>query len=238
MFAVGGGGRPVRATGPCCCCCCGVGLRRKSDFCFSSLNLPASGVSPPYFSRSCCVELYFVAALSFSIVSSRSFCSVSRYRCVLAMRKSKYLLAAARTAKILSTVRMAHNPYKSYTYNAGPPATAAYSVIPQFCQPRTRAKMIEYSRYAKVVYRVHRALKRRACRRWLSSRVVVCVILADRVDRVFSNDAGELSSPCGDELDSHHLPDRAIPSRARETPCLQLAGEHQGVRLTGENRAK
>lgn len=29
------------------------------------------------------------------------------------------------------------------TYTTGPPATAAYSVTPQFCQPRTRAKMME-----------------------------------------------------------------------------------------------
>lgn len=32
---------------------------------------------PPYFSRSCWVELYFVAALSLSIVTSLSFCSSS-----------------------------------------------------------------------------------------------------------------------------------------------------------------
>lgn len=29
------------------------------------------------------------------------------------------------------------------TYTTGPPAMAAYSVTPQFCQPRTRAKMME-----------------------------------------------------------------------------------------------
>ena len=36
-----------------------------------------AGDVPPYFSRSCWVELYFVAAFSLSIVMSRSFCSSS-----------------------------------------------------------------------------------------------------------------------------------------------------------------
>lgn len=56
--------------------------------------------------------------------------------------------------------------------------------------------MIEYKRKAKVVYKVQRALKRRACWRWESNRVFDWAILVERAARAFSKDAGELSSPC------------------------------------------
>ncbi|KAL4865911.1 hypothetical protein BDV12DRAFT_141123 [Aspergillus spectabilis] len=73
MFAVGGGGRPVRWTGACCCCCV-EGFRFPSALGFwSPFERACLGESPAYFSRSCWVELYFVATLSFSIVSSRCF---------------------------------------------------------------------------------------------------------------------------------------------------------------------
>lgn len=83
IFAVGGGASPVRGTG-----CCGVSGWRVSGLGVSSSPLEGDGLgdSPPYFSSSCCVELYRVAALSFSIVSSRCFCRSSRCCCVLPMR--------------------------------------------------------------------------------------------------------------------------------------------------------
>lgn len=55
--------------------------------------------------------------------------------------------------------------------------------------------MIEYSRYAKLVYNVHRALNRRERWRKASNRAFDCAIFVDKVDRVFSKNAGELSSP-------------------------------------------
>lgn len=70
MLAVGGGASPVRATGG----CCGVeGLRLASSLGFSSSPFDGDGLgdSPPYFSSNCWVELYLVAALSFSMVASR-----------------------------------------------------------------------------------------------------------------------------------------------------------------------
>lgn len=86
-------------------------------------------------------------------------------------------------------------------YTTGPPATAPYSTTPQFCHPSTRARIIEYSRYAKLVYNVHRALNRRERWRKPSNRAVDCAILVDRVDSVFSKNAGDLSSPY-----SHPIP--------------------------------
>lgn len=47
----------------------------------------------------------------------------------------------------------------------------------------------------KIEYNVHNAVNRRDCCRVLSKRVDACVIFVDRADSVFSNDAGELSSP-------------------------------------------
>jgi hypothetical protein len=92
MLAVGGGAIPVLSA------ICGVpallpvSLRLEPPPFLAGVAL---GVSPPYFSRSCCVELYFVATLSFSIVSSLCLFSSSRWRCVLEMRCSKNLLDAA-----------------------------------------------------------------------------------------------------------------------------------------------
>lgn len=86
MLAVGGGASPVRATG----CCCGVdGLRRVSNMLgFSSSLFDGDGLgdSPPYFSSNCWVELYLVAALSFSMVVSRCLFRSSKCCCVLEMR--------------------------------------------------------------------------------------------------------------------------------------------------------
>lgn len=45
-----------------------------------------AGVAPPYFSRSCWVELYFVAVLSLSIVLVRSSWYSSRRRVAVVMR--------------------------------------------------------------------------------------------------------------------------------------------------------
>lgn len=79
MFAVGGGGSPVRCAGGCGLACLG--------FWDSALGLEdCLGDSPPYFSSNCCVELYLVAILSFSIVSSRCFCRSSRPRWAFEMR--------------------------------------------------------------------------------------------------------------------------------------------------------
>ena len=41
---------------------------------------------PPYFSSNCCVVLYFVAALSLSIVVSRCFCSAFTLTCIFVIR--------------------------------------------------------------------------------------------------------------------------------------------------------
>lgn len=77
----------------------------------------------------------------------------------------------------------------------GPPATAVYSVGPHFLQPTTSIRMIVHSRYAKPAYRVQRTFKRlERCRR-PSSLLLVLDILVERFDRIFSNEAGELSSP-------------------------------------------
>lgn len=48
---------------------------------FGAAGFLGFGVAPPYFSSNSCVELYFVAALSFSIVFVLSACWSSR-RCV------------------------------------------------------------------------------------------------------------------------------------------------------------
>jgi hypothetical protein len=71
MLAVGGGCMSILCAGD---CCLPVG-----DFCFPPSDGPL-GVEglEPYFSSNCCVESYLVAALSFSIVVSLSFSSVSR----------------------------------------------------------------------------------------------------------------------------------------------------------------
>ncbi|KAG9868775.1 hypothetical protein KCU77_g66, partial [Aureobasidium melanogenum] len=73
MFAVGGGGKPVRLTGLGCflvgvsCACL--------DFCWGDFV----GVEPPYLSSNCWVVLYFVASLSLEIASSRCLFRWLRY---------------------------------------------------------------------------------------------------------------------------------------------------------------
>ncbi len=66
MFAVGGGANPVRPPlvvfG-----LCWAGLELELDAFFGDALDFGEG-TPPYFSNSCWVELYFVAALSLSIV--------------------------------------------------------------------------------------------------------------------------------------------------------------------------
>lgn len=64
MFAVGGGGSPVRLTEEGWGFFVGVSC---GFFCWGDFV----GVEPPYLSSSCWVELYFVASLSFVIASSR-----------------------------------------------------------------------------------------------------------------------------------------------------------------------
>ena len=61
---------------------------------FSEARRPGSS---PYFSTSCFMELYLVAALSFSIVSSRSLTSVLRCASAEDMRYEKYVDKAYRT---------------------------------------------------------------------------------------------------------------------------------------------
>lgn len=79
IFAVGGGGRPVRWVGvP-----CGVTFRLGCACPFEGVDF---GVAPLYLSRSCCVELYFVAILSFSIVASRCLFREARYAWVEEVR--------------------------------------------------------------------------------------------------------------------------------------------------------
>ena len=82
-----------------------------------------------------------------------------------------------------------------WTHITGPPATVVYSTGPQFLQPTTNTSSRKHSRYAKLEYSVHSALSRlKRCLR--PSRVVVdFVILDDKVERLFSNEAGEVSSP-------------------------------------------
>lgn len=82
MFAVGGGPMPVL-------CGCTAALSPFLDVCLvveaEALGLGEDGAAP-YFSKSCCVELYLVAALSFSIVFVRSVCCSSRRLFTLPMR--------------------------------------------------------------------------------------------------------------------------------------------------------
>lgn len=59
---------------PCCCFCDGAG---GCSFCFGEA---------PYFSSSCCVELYLVASFSRSMVASRSLLSFLRKLSVFLMR--------------------------------------------------------------------------------------------------------------------------------------------------------
>lgn len=71
IFAVGGGG-PKDVLGGCFGGFLGAFDDRFAGRLFlSDLGL---GVAPPYFSSNCWVESYFVAALSFSIVFTRSVC--------------------------------------------------------------------------------------------------------------------------------------------------------------------
>ena len=70
MFAVGGGividlpGALGCPYGP---CVSEEDFRCAEAFCFGRAGVP------PYFSRSCCVLSYFVAALSFAMIVSRRF---------------------------------------------------------------------------------------------------------------------------------------------------------------------
>ena len=84
IFAVGGGAKPVRpplATGG--LCWNGLGLVLEAFL----GDVPGFGEGPPpYFSSSCCVELYFVAAFSLSIVASLCVCSSSKCICRLDIR--------------------------------------------------------------------------------------------------------------------------------------------------------
>lgn len=72
---------------------------------------------------------------------------------------------------------------------------AAYSLAPQLSHPSTKARIIEYKMYAKIEYKVHSALNRREVWRCWSSRAEDLVSLVDKVARVFSKEAAELSSP-------------------------------------------
>lgn len=80
-------------------------------------------------------------------------------------------------------------------YRRGLPATPVYSAAPQLRHPTTRARIITHRMYAKEVYRVHSAMRLRE--RWfrVSSCNCAFVIFSDSADRVFSNEAGEASSP-------------------------------------------
>lgn len=84
MLAVGGGAYPVRPPLPMPgLCCAGFGLVLEAFL----GDVPDFGEgAPPYFSNSCCVELYFVAAFNLSIVPSLSVCSSSKYVCRLDVR--------------------------------------------------------------------------------------------------------------------------------------------------------
>jgi hypothetical protein len=72
---------PVRGPGAC------AGFCGPCDF-----FLPGDGAcsfcfgDAPYFSISCCVELYFVASFNLSMVASRSLLSFLRYFSVFEMR--------------------------------------------------------------------------------------------------------------------------------------------------------
>ena len=80
-------------------------------------------------------------------------------------------------------------------YITGPPTTSVYSIRPHFLQPTTSVRMIVHSRYAKPAYNDQRTFRRLERWRSPSSLLLVLDILAERFDRIFSNEAGELSSP-------------------------------------------
>lgn len=84
IFAVAGGGMLVRA-GLRVVWCCWACLKDPGPVEGFSFGFGA-GVAPPYFSRSCWVELYFVAVLSLSIVLVRSSWYSSRRRVAVEMR--------------------------------------------------------------------------------------------------------------------------------------------------------
>ena len=85
--------------------------------------------------------------------------------------------------------------YLDSTYTKGLLAIAVYSNALQFFHPTTRKRMITQRRYAKLVYRVHNALNRRPRCRSESNCDCDLDILVAKADKVFSNEAGELSSP-------------------------------------------
>lgn len=72
--------------------------------------------------------------------------------------------------------------------------TAPNSTRPQFFQPTTKIKMVEYKRYPKLEYKIQITLRRRERCLRLSSCVAALVVLPDRFESVFSKDAGEFSS--------------------------------------------
>lgn len=81
MFAVAGGAKVVLPSFE-ALDLVWVGL----DFLFDwVLDFDFDGV-PPYFSSNCCVVLYFVVALSFSIVVSRCLCSAFTLACKFVIR--------------------------------------------------------------------------------------------------------------------------------------------------------
>lgn len=84
IFAVGGGAYPVRpaiaVAGP---GWAGFALEPEAVLCD---GLDRGEGPPPYFSNSCCVELYFVAAFNLSMVPSLCICNSSKCFCKLDVR--------------------------------------------------------------------------------------------------------------------------------------------------------
>lgn len=71
----------------------------------------------------------------------------------------------------------------------GEPTTPAYSYRSQLRQPVTRRRIARDRMYAKLVYRVHKALNRLDCAASFCCATVVLEILVASAERVFSNEA-------------------------------------------------
>ena len=134
IFAVGGGWMKTLCC-PCpWCACAPVDCLFFAPF---SPSIIVLGVFPfeeaPYFSINSCVESYLVALFNFSIVSSLSRPSSSRYTLFLPIQYSYQLVTARLTP---------HN-------TMGPPETIVYSKAPHSRQPVTRMNMRTVRIYVK-----------------------------------------------------------------------------------------